>query len=77
DNAKQFKGIFMRYLADLNRVTGGAYLTFARTQADTVWANRDSLNRLGQRWSGGSSNVRDWRTQASGLSALLAASVNS
>lgn len=74
DNAKQFKGIYMRYLADLNDVTGGAYLTFARTQADTLWsASRDSLNRLGQRWSGGSTNVSDWRTQASGLSALLAA----
>ncbi len=75
DNAKQFKGIFMRYLADLNDATGGAYLAFARTQADMIWsANRDSLNRLGQQWSGeGSPNVRDWRTQASGLSALLAA----
>jgi len=73
DNGKQFKGIFMRYLADLNDVTGGAYLTFARTQADAVWSNRDSLNRLGQRWSGGPGNVRDWRTQASGLSTLLAA----
>jgi predicted alpha-1,6-mannanase (GH76 family) len=79
DNAKQFKGVFMRYLADLNDVTGGAYLAFARTQADSVWtADRDSLNRLGERWSGQDStnhpNIRDWRTQASALSALLAAS---
>lgn len=74
DNQKQFKGIFMRYLAELNSVTGGAYMNFARTQADTIWsASRDSLNRIGQRWSAGSSNVSDWRTQASGLSALLAA----
>jgi predicted alpha-1,6-mannanase (GH76 family) len=73
DDGKQFKGIFMRYLADLNEVTGGAYLAFARTQSDAVWSNRDSLHRLGQRWSGGAGNVRDWRTQASGLSALLAA----
>ncbi|WP_037627607.1 glycoside hydrolase family 76 protein [Streptomyces aureus] len=77
DNAKQFKGIFMRYLQDLDSVTGHAYRAFATTQADTVWStDRDSLNRLGQRWSGGGSgthpNTRDWRTQASGLSALLA-----
>ena len=43
-----------------------------------MWNNdRDSLNRLGERWAGGGTgdhpNVRDWRTQASGLSALLAA----
>ncbi|MEU0333553.1 glycoside hydrolase family 76 protein [Streptomyces sp. NPDC006193] len=78
DNAKQFKGIFMRYLQDLNSATGNAYLAFAATQADSVWsAARDSLNRLGQRWSGGGTtdhpDIRDWRTQASALSALLAA----
>jgi hypothetical protein len=49
------------------------YRTYARTQADSIWANgRDSLNRIAQRWAGGDS-VRDWRTQASGLEALLAA----
>jgi hypothetical protein len=79
DNGKEFKGIFMRYLMDLADVTGqGTYKTYARTQADSVWnADRDSLNRLGERWSGATStaypNVRDWRTQASALGALLAA----
>ncbi|WP_406835272.1 glycoside hydrolase family 76 protein [Streptomyces sp. AHU1] len=78
DNAKQFKGVFMRYLQDLDSVTGDSYLAFATAQADSVWtADRDSLNRLGQRWSGGGSaahpNAVDWRTQASALSALLAA----
>ncbi|MFG1811859.1 glycoside hydrolase family 76 protein [Streptomyces sp. NPDC049040] len=78
DNAKQFKGVFTRYLQDLDSVTGNAYLTFARTQSDTVWNHdRDSLDRIGQRWSGGGTtahpNARDWRTQASALSALLAA----
>ncbi|MEW2516716.1 glycoside hydrolase family 76 protein [Actinacidiphila alni] len=77
DNAKQFKGVFMRYLQDLSGATGGAYTGFAATQAASIWsADRDSLNRLGERWSGqGTSdhpNVRDWRTQASALSALLA-----
>lgn len=78
DNQKQFKGIFLRYLQDLDRVTGGAYRWFAVRQADAVWAaDRDALNRLGQRWSGrspaGYPNARDWRTQASAISALLAA----
>ncbi len=78
DNGKQFKGVFMRYLQDLDSVTGGAYSGFATTQANSIWnADRDSLNRLGVRWSGqGSSahpDVSDWRTQASALSALLAA----
>lgn len=79
DNGKEFKGIFMRCLMDLADVTGQAsYRAYARTQADSVWnADRDSLNRLGERWSGATStaypNVRDWRTQASALGALLAA----
>lgn len=78
DNQKQFKGVFLRYLSDLDGVTGGAYRGFAVTQADAIWsADRDPLNRLGQRWSGrnpaGYPNARDWRTQASAISALLAA----
>nr|WP_233533850.1 glycoside hydrolase family 76 protein [Kitasatospora sp. SolWspMP-SS2h] len=78
DNAKQFKGVFLRHLQDLDSVTGHAYRAFAAAQADRIWsADRDSLNRLGQRWSGGGTtahpNASDWRTQASALSALLAA----
>lgn len=78
DNAKQFKGVFMRYLQDLDPAIGGAYASFARTQADSVWSrDRDSLDRLGERWAGGGTSahpdVADWRTQASALSALLAA----
>jgi|GEM_PF-730854 len=74
DNGKQFKGIFMRYLQDLESVTNASgYADFARAQADSIWsADRDSLNRLGEVWSGG--GATDWRTQASALSALLAAS---
>lgn len=82
DNGKQFKGVFMRYLMDLADATGAAgYRAYARTQADSVWnADRDSLNRIGERWNGQTSsaypNARDWRTQASGLGALLAATDN-
>ncbi|MGI5499740.1 glycoside hydrolase family 76 protein [Lentzea sp. CA-135723] len=73
DNQKQFKGIFMRYLNDLYKATNAeAYQRFARQQSDTVWASdRDALNRIGQRWSGATPNQRDWRTQASGLNAVL------
>ena len=72
DNQKQFKGIFSRYLADLASVTGSpAYQAFAVRQADSIWTrDRDPLNRIGQRWAGGSPNQLDWRTQASGLGAL-------
>ncbi|HEX4787585.1 MAG TPA: glycoside hydrolase family 76 protein [Actinospica sp.] len=78
DNAKQFKGIFMRYLGDLNSVAGGAYTAFIDTQTSSLWnADRNSLNQFGERWSGQSPsadpNVVDWRTQASALEALLAA----
>ncbi|MFJ4369092.1 glycoside hydrolase family 76 protein [Streptomyces chartreusis] len=75
DNQKQFKGVFMRHLADLADATGSAsYRTYAERQADSIWAkDRDSLNRLGQRWSGTAPNPSDWRTQASALEALTAA----
>jgi predicted alpha-1,6-mannanase (GH76 family) len=76
DNQKQFKGIFTRYLAELASVTGnGTYKSFLDNQANTVWsADRDSLDHIGVRWSGQGTNVMDWRTQASGLDVLTAAS---
>ncbi|MEU5517007.1 glycoside hydrolase family 76 protein [Streptomyces griseoaurantiacus] len=81
DNQKQFKGVFVRHLADLADATrSAAYRSYLRTQADSIWtADRDPLNRLGQRWAGGTpntpggTNVQDWRTQASALEALTAA----
>ncbi|WP_230207993.1 glycoside hydrolase family 76 protein [Microlunatus sp. Gsoil 973] len=77
DNGKQFKGIFMRYWTDLVDSTHNArYADFLQKQADTIWSqDRDAADRLGTRWSGGTSddhpNVFDWRTQASALSALI------
>jgi predicted alpha-1,6-mannanase (GH76 family) len=73
DNQKQFKGIFMRYIMELADTTGVAtYRTYAQRQADSLWStDRDTLNRIGLRWNGQS--ARDWRTEASGLGALLAA----
>ncbi|UPG87645.1 glycoside hydrolase family 76 protein [Luteibacter aegosomatis] len=77
DNAKQFKGIFMRYWTDLVDTTHDrGYAAFLERQAATIWNDdRDAANRLGTRWSGatgdGHPNVFDWRTQASALSALV------
>jgi predicted alpha-1,6-mannanase (GH76 family) len=78
DNQKQFKGIFMRYLGNLNSLSAGTYTSFIQTQINSLWANdRDTLNNIGERWSGQTStsnpNISDWRTQASALEALLAA----
>jgi hypothetical protein len=77
DNQKQFKGIFVRHLADLADATGStAYRAYLTKQADSIWtADRDFLNRLGQRWAGPGTgtNAQDWRTQASALEALTAA----
>jgi predicted alpha-1,6-mannanase (GH76 family) len=81
DNAKQFKGVFMRYFTDLDDTTHEArYQAFVDRQATSVWdRDRDARNQLGERWSGAEStahpNVFDWRTQASALSALLAATL--
>jgi predicted alpha-1,6-mannanase (GH76 family) len=78
DNGKQFKGIFMRYMMDAADTTHDPrYRAFVSHQAATIWTqDRDAGNRLGERWSGADSaafpNARDWRTQASALSALIA-----
>jgi hypothetical protein len=69
DNQKQFKGVFMRYLAE----AGQQFQSFADTQANGLWNGRDPMNRIGSRWAPPASPP-DWRTQASALSALLVAS---
>ncbi|MET7424729.1 glycoside hydrolase family 76 protein [Dactylosporangium sp. NPDC005555] len=66
DNGKQFKGIFIGYLAE----AGTQFQSFRTAQSNSVWATRDSLNRVGSRWA--ALSAADWRTQASGLSAVLA-----
>ncbi|MFE1290295.1 glycoside hydrolase family 76 protein [Streptomyces sp. NPDC058751] len=75
DNRKQFKGIFVRRLADLAKATGSStYRSYLQKQADTLWArDRSPLNALGERWAGTLPNQTDWRTQASALAALTAA----
>ncbi|GGA03375.1 hypothetical protein GCM10011408_26100 [Dyella caseinilytica] len=77
NDAKQFKGIFMRYWTDLVDTTRDPhYAAFLDRQADSIWNNdRDAAGRLGTRWSGATSNDHpnefDWRTQASALSTLI------
>jgi hypothetical protein len=79
DDQKQFKGIFTRYLGELATATGDAtYQNFLQAQVTTFWgADRDSLDQIGERWSGldpaAAPNVSDWRTEASALDALVAA----
>ncbi|KAJ1569020.1 hypothetical protein HK405_010929 [Cladochytrium tenue] len=88
DNQKQFKGIFMRNLQDVYAAATAsgscsscaAWAQFTAAQMTAIWGlDRDALNELGERWGGASvsgatgTNVISWRTQASGLSALLAA----
>lgn len=78
DNAKQFKGIFMRYMMDLADVTHDPqYRAFIARQAHAIWTkDRKAGVKLGERWSGATNrnhpNIFDWRTQASALSALIA-----
>jgi hypothetical protein len=50
----QFKGIFIRYLADLYDVTRKPeYYHFLMANARSIWANdRDGSNRFGIRWTG-------------------------
>ncbi|GAA4207012.1 glycoside hydrolase family 76 protein [Streptosporangium oxazolinicum] len=48
-----FKGAAIRGLGALNTVTGGAYNTYLRRNADTAYAgNRDSLDSYGSHWAG-------------------------
>lgn len=76
DNQKQFKGIFMRYLGDLNSVVGGRYDSFIADQVNALQTlDKDGSGGYGVRWNGQGTtdfpNVRDWRTQASALEGLL------
>lgn len=50
----QFKGIYIRHLAELAELTGDAgYREFLERNARSVWQNnRDATNRFGGRWSG-------------------------
>lgn len=76
-DAPQFKGIFMRNLADLYKALPGAqsaaYKTFAQSNADSIWKNdQASGHRFGGLWQGPVDSV-DATRQSSALDALVAA----
>jgi hypothetical protein len=73
NDAPQFKGVFARNLAALNAATPApGFRAFLRTNAESIWKNRDADGRLGLVWSG-PSDVRTAATQVSALDALIAA----
>ena len=79
DNQKQFKGVFMRYLMDLADATGAAnYRSLRPDPGRPHLAGATATRSTGSASAGradpaSNPNVRDWRTQASALSAMLAA----
>jgi predicted alpha-1,6-mannanase (GH76 family) len=73
NDATQFKGVFARNLAVLNAAAPApGFRRFLRTNAESIWKNRDAEGRFGVVWSG-PSDVKTAATQVSALDALLAA----
>jgi predicted alpha-1,6-mannanase (GH76 family) len=73
NDAPQFKGIFARNLAVLNAALPvPGFRAFLRSNAQSIWKNRDSEGRFGLVWSG-PSEVKTAATQISALDALVAA----
>ncbi|CAN6649951.1 hypothetical protein TRVA0_024S00650 [Trichomonascus vanleenenianus] len=74
-DAPQFKGIFMRNLAMLQRRRpNGAYLNFLNINAVSVWSKaRNDQNQFGDVWSGPPKENATMESHASGLDALIAA----
>jgi predicted alpha-1,6-mannanase (GH76 family) len=73
-DGSQFKGIFMRHLAELAQATGEArYRAFLAVNADWIWSSaRNAQDDLGLTWSQ-SLDAVDASRQASALDALNAA----
>jgi predicted alpha-1,6-mannanase (GH76 family) len=73
NDATQFKGVFARNLAVLNVAAPvPGFRAFLRTNAGSIWKNRDADGRFGVVWSG-PSDVKTAATQVSALDALVAA----
>ena len=69
----QFKGIFTRNLAALNAASPApGFRRFLRTNAESIWKNRDADGRFGLVWSG-PSDVKTAATQVAALDTLVAA----
>ncbi|KAJ5204302.1 uncharacterized protein N7498_005181 [Penicillium cinerascens] len=74
-DATQFKGIFMRNLQMLQRVSPhDIYKEVIISSANSIWANdRNAKGQLGVDWSGAPSDPTNASTQSSALDALVAA----
>lgn len=72
-DAPQFKGIFMRNLTALYAAAPSIqYRSFARANADSIWANDNRGNRFGALWQGPVDST-DATRQSSALDAITAA----
>lgn len=73
NDGPQFKGIFIRNLADLYRVNPKpTYREFIERNAASIWANRNEQNQFGLNWAG-SVDKADATRQTSAIDALNAA----
>ncbi|MEP0918191.1 carbohydrate-binding protein [Leptolyngbya sp. DQ-M1] len=73
NDGPQFKGIFMRNLTDLYRVSPKpAYREFIARNAESIWANRNAKNQFGLNWAG-TIDKADATRQTSAIDALNAA----
>ncbi|MBD1843597.1 carbohydrate-binding protein [Cyanobacteria bacterium FACHB-63] len=73
NDGPQFKGIFMRNLTDLYRVSPKpTYREFITRNAESIWANRNEKNQFGLNWAG-TIDKADATRQTSAIDALNAA----
>ena len=73
NDATQFKGVFARNLALVNAATPlPGFRTFLRTNAESIWKNRDADGRFSVVWST-TAEVKTAATQVSALDALVSA----
>ncbi|MGG6269382.1 glycoside hydrolase family 76 protein [Leptolyngbya sp. AN03gr2] len=73
NDGPQFKGIFMRNLADLYQVRPKpTYREFIQRNAESIWANRNEQNQFGLNWAS-SVDKADATRQTSAIDALNAA----
>jgi len=73
NDGPQFKGIFVRNLADLYRVRPKpTYREFIQRNAESIWANRNEQNQFGLNWAGAVDKA-DATRQTSAIDALNAA----
>eukprot|EP01111_Echinosteliopsis_oligospora_P006376 TRINITY_DN20484_c0_g1_i1.p1 TRINITY_DN20484_c0_g1~~TRINITY_DN20484_c0_g1_i1.p1 ORF type:complete len:350 (+),score=77.14 TRINITY_DN20484_c0_g1_i1:22-1071(+) len=69
----QFKGIFMRNLAELYKATRiSAYADFINNNADSIWNNDRNGNALGVYWNGPYDNNMEPARHSSAVDALVA-----